>query len=200
MAKPVLLSFDGHDVAFAARRVERGQLYGTRKRVAVDRDGRVCTKAALTRDGATLLLSGMTAQGHFAPDGRWIARSEMVGLDAAGQPVPTQPSTLGVPQTVVGPVPPAELLTFSLESVYLLTPEDPKAPLVTALHDGRIYRCAFNYTVGLQTEVAYLVGTADACFALVGQPVEMPWTEEGAAFVPDVSAEEADADLDFEQL
>ncbi len=33
MAEPVLLSFDGHDVAFAARRVERGQLYGTRKRV-----------------------------------------------------------------------------------------------------------------------------------------------------------------------
>ena len=200
MAKPVLVAFGGLTTSFVPRRVERSQLYGSRKRVAVDAQGRVCTKAALTADGATLVTSGMTAQGHFGPDGRWVPRSEMVGLDASGHSVPLQPSTLGVAQPVTGPVPPSEVLGLALQSVYLLTPEDDAAPLVQALRAGDIYRCAFNFTAGLETEVAYLVGNAEGCFALVGQPAVQTWTEEGATFVPEVADVGDDSDLDFDQL
>lgn len=200
MAKPVMLSFQGRELSFAPSRVERGRIYGTRKRVAVDAGGRVCTRAALTADGTTLLTAGMTSQGHFAPDGRWVPRAEMVGLDASGQPVPVQPSTLGVTQPVEGPVEPAELLGLSLQAVFLLTPDDAANPLAQALQNGQIFRCPFNYAASLEMEVAYLVGNADGCFALVGQPVALPWTDEGATFIADAGPDEAEADLDFEQL
>jgi hypothetical protein len=200
MAKALIVGFEGHELAFSPRRVDRAQLYGTRRRVAIDAEGRVCAKASLTQDGTTLLLPGMTAQGHFAPDGRWVSRSEMVGLDAAGQPVPVQPSTLGVAQVLTGPVDPRDVLTVAVESVFALTPHTSDSPLEQALRSGAIYSCPFNYTAGLGSGTAYLVGNAEGCFALVGSRLDAPWTEEGAAFVPDVTADDADADLDFEQL
>ena len=200
MAKPVTLLFQGSEVLFAPARVERSRLYGSRKRVAVDAAGQVCTRAALTQDGTTLLTSGMTAQGHFTPDGRWISRAEMVGLDATGQIVAVQPSTLGVPQPVAGPVDPAEVLSLSLQSVYLLTPSDPTHPLITALRDGQVFRCPFNYAAGLEVETAYLLGNDEGCFALVGQRAPAPWTEEGATFVAETLADDDSADLDFDQL
>ena len=66
MAKPVLVAFGGLTTSFVPRRVERSQLYGSRKRVAVDAQGRVCTKAALTADGATLV-------GHMLHDKKMAA-------------------------------------------------------------------------------------------------------------------------------
>lgn len=200
MAKPVTLLFQGGEVSFAPARVERSRIYGSRKRVAVDAAGQVCTRAALTQDGTTLLTSGMVAQGHFTPDGRWISRAEMVGLDATGKVVAVQPSTLGVPQPVDGPVDPAGVLSLSLQSVYLLTPSDPAHPLVNALRDGQVFRCPFNYAAGLEVETAYLVGNDEGCFALVGRIAPAPWTEEGATFVAEASADEDMADLDFDQL
>ena len=144
MAKALVVAFEGQEHAFTPRRVERRHLYGVRRRVAVDAEGRVCTKAALTQDGSTLLLPGMTGQGHFAPEGRWVPRSEMVGLDASGQPVSPQPSTLGVPQGLTGPVDPAEVLALGVEGVYALTPDVPDSALLQALRAGSIFRCAFN--------------------------------------------------------
>lgn len=200
MAKPVTLLFHGSEAAFAPARIERSRIYGSRKRVAVDAEGRVCTRAALTQDGTTLLASGMTAQGHFTPDGRWVSRAEMVGLDTTGQIVELQPSTLGVPQPVEGPVDPAEVLNLSLQSVYALTPSDSAHPLVVALGKGEVFRCPFNYSAGLEVETAYLVGNDEGCFALVGRMAPAPWMAEGAAFVAETPVDEDAADLDFDQL
>ena len=44
-------------------------------------------KAALTTDGLYLLQSGMTAQGYFDETGRSLQKSQLVGLDADGQPL-----------------------------------------------------------------------------------------------------------------
>lgn len=199
MAKSVVLSFKGSDHNFAPTRVDRGKLYGMRKRVAVDATGGACTKAALTADGSTLITSGMTAQGYFAPDGRWVARNEMIGIDANGQVVETKPSTLGVAQAVEGPVDPAGVLSLDVESVFLLEPDDVSSGLVAVLKTGEIYRCAFNYAAGLEVEVAYLVANDEGVFAIVGKSVESSWSEQGAVFVAESAEDDAD-DLDFDQL
>jgi len=199
MAKSVVLNFDGVDYNFAPGRVDRAKLYGVRKRIAVDGAGAACTKAALTPDGSTLITSGMTSQGYFAPDGRWVARSEMVGLDIDGQVVETKPSTLGVAQAVEGPVDPGAVLHLDVESVFALEPEDISSKLVASMKSGEVYRCAFNYAAGLEVEVAYLVANDEGVFALVGKPVDIAWSEQGAVFVAE-SAEDDTDDLDFDQL
>lgn len=199
MAKNVVLRFNGSDLNFTPVRVDRAKLYGVRKRIAVDSSGSTCTKAALTADGSTLITSGMTSQGYFAPDGRWIGRNEMVGLDSDGNLVETKPSTLGVAQTVEGPVDPADVLHLAVESVFALVPEDSSSTLVTSMKSGEIYRCAFNYAAGLEVEVAYLIANDEGVFALVGKPVDIAWSEQGAVFVAESTEDDAD-DLDFDQL
>jgi hypothetical protein len=199
MAKPVILSFHGTEHSFVPTRVDRAKLYGVRKRIAVDSNGSTCTKAALTADGSTLITSGMTSQGYFAPGGRWVARNEMVGLDIDEQVVEIKPSTLGVAQSVEGPVDPVAVLRLDVESVFSLETEDIASTLVTSMKSGEIYRCAFNYAAGLEVEVAYLVANDEGVFALVGKPVDIAWSEQGAVFVAESTDDDAD-DLDFDQL
>ncbi len=200
MAKPLVLTFGNADLSCTPVRVDRSKIYGQRRRVALDAAGRLCTRAALTEDGTTVIAAGMAAQGYFTPEGRWVPRSELVGLSPEGQPVDVQPSTLGVPQAVEGPVDPAEVLALSLESVFQLTPADPVHPLVTALQAGQVFRCPFNYAAGLATETAYLVANAEGLFALVGTPLTLPWAEEGTTFVPEAQPDEDAGDLDFDAL
>jgi len=199
MAKPVIVTSDGETIMFSPTRVNRIKIYGARKRLAVDSDGRACTRAALTADGSQLLVSGMTAQGYFTTEGRWVARAEMVGLDTEGHVVDTKPSTLGVPQVLEGPVDPLEVLTLEIESVFWLEPEHASSGLIDKLKRGEVYKCPFNYAAGLEVETAYLVANDDGVFALVGKPVVERWVEEGEMFVLSEGEEETE-DLDFEAL
>lgn len=200
MAKPLIVQHDGMEMAFSLSRIERSKLYGTRRRVALDAQERPCSRAALTADGATLILPGMSAQGHFAPDGRWVARSEMMGIDSSGAIVEPQPSTLGVPQSLEGPVDPREVLRSELLSVYLLEPETAESGLVAELKGGAVYRVPFNYTSGLTVESAFLTANDDGLFLLVVRPVDIPWAEHATVFVAEAADEEDVDDLDFDQL
>ncbi len=179
MAKPVIVNRYIETLSFAPLKVVWARIYGSRKRIAVDATGASCSRAALTADGSQLLLSGMTAQAYFTPDGRWVARSEMVGLDADGNTVEIKPSTLGVPQDLEGPVEPAEILGFQVESIFYLEPEERSEEVLKALKAGAIYRFSFNYTAGFAVETAYLVANDEGVFALVGQPAIENWVEEG---------------------
>jgi hypothetical protein len=200
MAKIVILGFKGEEYSFVPSRVDRTKLYGSRKRVAVDAEGRTCTKAALSADGSVLISSGMTAQGHFTPEGCWVARSEMVVLDPQGNKLDMRPSTLGVAQPLEGPVAPAELLALELSGVFLLEAEDLSSPLLASLKSGDIYRCPFSYAAALEAETAYIVANDEGVFALVGKRADIAWAQQGAVFVAEQAAEDEADELDFEQL
>lgn len=200
MAKQLVVTHESADLAFGLTKIERAKLYGTRRRIAIDSQDRPCVRAALSADGATLIASGMTGQGYFAPDGRWITRGEMVGLDATGTIVESKPSTLGVAQPLDGPIDSREILHLDLDSVYLLNPEVPEATLLAKLKAGEIYRTSFNYTAGLEVETGYLLANDEGVFLLVGRPVEVPWAEHAAVFVPEATESDDADDLDFDQL
>ena len=157
-------------------------------------------RAALTHDGSLLIASGMSGQGYFNAAGQFVPRGKLVGLDFQGKVVESQPSTLGVPQALEGPVDPSKVLDLELLSVYLLTPELEGGALVDRLKTGEIYACDFNYAASLEVECAYLLANDQGVFALVGKPVSVGWVEEGARFAPPVEAAEASDDLDFEML
>ncbi|MEY4654112.1 MAG: hypothetical protein RI884_2693 [Pseudomonadota bacterium] len=200
MAKALMVTLGTQTFSLGVSEVERGDLYGTRKRVPTDSQGRNCTRAALTGDGSLLVASGMSGQGYFNGEGQYVPRAQLVGIDAQGTVVESQPSTLGVPQALEGPVDPATVLDLELVGVYLLEPEQAASPLVDRLKAGDIYACDFNYAASLEVERAYLLANDQGLFAIVGKPVQVGWVEEGARFAPPVEAAEASDDLDFEML
>lgn len=137
MAKLVIIRNIDETISFTPTKVERARIYGSRKRVAVDANGATCTKAVITDDGAQLLASGMIAQAYFTREGRWVPRSEMVGLDAEGNTMDSRPSTLGVSQDLEGPIEPAEILGLKIESVFYLEPADCSEEFQKALKAER---------------------------------------------------------------
>jgi hypothetical protein len=200
MAKPIVVSIAGQEYSFDSVLVDRAKLYGVRKRLPIDSKGNPCMRASLTLDGATLLLSGMTAQGYFNTNGIPISRSEMVGLDAYGNKVEQIPSTLGASQALQGPVSPSEVLELEVESIFCLDPLDSNGDLLALLKSGAVYKFPFNYTAGLEMETAYLVANDEAVFAIVGKPAVEDWIEAAAVYVPLESDDTDTDDLDFEAL
>jgi hypothetical protein len=200
MAKPLVVKLGSETFSFSLNKVERTDLYGSRKRVATDASGRICMRAALTQDGGMLIAPGMSGQGYFTANGQYVPRGRLVGVDAQGVLVESKPSTLGLPQTLQGPVDPLSVLDLELLSVYILHPEQARGELLDRLHVGEIYACEFNYSASLEIELAYLLANEHGVFALVGKPVTVGWVEEGASFALPVEAAEASDDLDFEML
>ena len=98
MAKPIVVSLDGIESSFDHIKLDRKRLYGERRRVPLDLAGGACVKSALTSDGLYLLQSGMTAQGYFDESGRWLQKSQLVGIGPDGQALEPMPSTLGAMQ------------------------------------------------------------------------------------------------------
>ncbi len=200
MAKPLIVTLGSETLSFTLSEVERSDLYGARKRVPTDAQGRTCTRAALTADGSQLVAAGMSGQGYFDAQGRYVPRGSLVGVDAQGQVVQPQASTLGLPQALQGPLDPGAVLDMELLSVYLLEPDQPAGALIDRLKAGDVYACDFNYAASLEVERAFLLGNDQGLFALVGKPAQVAWMEEGARFAPPVEAADAADDLDFEML
>jgi hypothetical protein len=201
LAKPLIVALGGETFSFILSKVERSDLYGSRKRVPTDAGGRPCTRAGLTQDGSLLIDSGMSGQGYFTAGGQYVPRGHLVGVNAQGVVVESQASTLGEAQSLQGPLDPSAVLDLELLSVYQLEPEQVSSGFLDRLKTGEIFACDFNYATSLEVERAFILSNDQGVFALVGKPLNPDWVEEGARFEPPVEgAEEGSEDLDFEML
>ena len=201
MAKSVVVSFAGVESTFGLDKLDRSKLYGRRERQSLDPQGRRCERAELTRDGALLVRSGMTAQGYFDEVGTWIPNKDLVGLDRDGQPLPQAPSTLGVAQPLIGPLAPEAVLDLAVRTVYVLDPETLDSALAQQLQAGAAFGFAFNYRADYQAETAVLIANDTGYYALVGRVAEPTWatleTVAGESFADD---DHHDDELDFEMF
>lgn len=198
MAKPVVVSFNGAESSFDLAKVERKRLYGERRRIPLDADGENCIKSSLTTDGLYLLQSGMTAQGYFDESGRWLQKSQIVGIGVDGQVLEIQGSTLGVCQ-LLQPIDPSVILEHAIDAVYALDPIAVDASLQSSLDAGDAYRFGFNYSADYHQESAFLLKNTEGIFCLVGVPFTAVWSEPGKVTVADDELEASD-DLDFEMF
>lgn len=200
MAKPLIVERDDKLASFEVSLLERKKLYGSRKRVALDDNGHVCTRATLIKDGELLLVSGCIGQGYFTDAGTWVERRQMVPVGADGQVAEMNPSTLGVPQKVEGPVDALDILKLDVQSIYSLTMLDDELGLKPRLDAGEIFRCPFNYSSGVEVETAFLVANPSGYFAIVGHPVEAEWCAQDQALMPPADAAFQEDDLDFDMF
>lgn len=202
MAKAIVVEHRGGVSSFAFNKIDRSRLYSRRRRVPLDPEGRPCTRAALTGDDASLLVRpGMTAQGYFDEEMRWIPSKELVGIDAEGQPLEMRPSTLGEPVALSAAVDPTALLDVRVQAVYLLSPEELTDELKADLLDGKIFRFPFNYRPGWDDGEAYLIANEKGdFFALSGQRFTPDWAAPNALLEPLGEDEDFGDELDFEMF
>jgi hypothetical protein len=200
MVKPLIIQKDNQTTLFDVSLLDRRKLYGSRKRVALDTQARVCRRASLTGDGALVLVSGSTGQGYFTETGAWVERRQMVPINDWGQVTELHPSTLGIPQKVEGPIEAIDILNLDVQSIYSLTMLDDELGLKPRLDNGVIFKCPFNYSSGVEVETAYLVANSSGYFAIVGHPVEAEWCAHDQALLPPADAAFREDDLDFDMF
>lgn len=200
MARNLVLVLDGEQSEFGIKALNREDIYGKRKRVALDADGELCSKASLLDDGSLLLKSGMTAQGYFTPDGKSYKQAELVAFDASGKAIEKVPSTLGVAQNLTGPLPAENVLDLRVDSIYQLESEQLGDKLAASLAAGEIYGFSFNYRDDYSAESGVLLSNENGYFALIGKPVEWEWSTLATVADLPVSDVDADEELDFEMF
>lgn len=198
MAKKIVVDFGGTECGFDYSKVDRNKLYARRRRIMLDQADQSCVRAELTSDGTTLIVSGMTAQGYFTSDKRWIPNADLVGLDDDGNVLDKQPSTLDTAQPLEE-ISAAQLLDVAAQSVYALEAEDIPAELEAAADAGKIFRFNFNSRADYRMENGYLLKNGEGWFAIIGHPAEPAWNELDKPAV-ELFDDDEDDDLDFEMF
>jgi hypothetical protein len=200
LAKTINISYKGESAVFGYKPIDRGVLYGKRRRVPFDADGNECAKASLLEDGSLLIKSGMTAQGYFTPDKVWVAQGDLEAINPDGTTPELFPATIGevVEATQLSPV---EALNLRFGTTYALEPEVLSEGIKKELDSGVVLTFPFNPRADYEVETGVLVGNENGYFALIGQKNQYEFV--GLASVVSV-AEEANSDtsddLDFEMF
>lgn len=200
MAKTINLTYGGETAVFAYKPIDRGVLYGKRRRVAFDLDGNECAKASLLADGSLLIRSGMTAQGYFTPDNTWVPQAELEAIRPDGSTPELLPSTVGE-NVEAEKISAIDALNLRFDTTYSLEPENLPAGLKKELDEGALFRFPFNPRSDYEMETGILVGNENGYFALIGQPVNYEFSALASVVsVADEAASDSSDDLDFEMF
>ena len=100
MGRTVIIEFGGREWTFALSRLDRRKLYGWKRRVGLDSEGRECANGQLTQDGQWLLTPGSIAEMYLDENGDYVEQTELVAYNEEGNPLAKLPSTLDTSQSL----------------------------------------------------------------------------------------------------
>ena len=166
------LTFNGRPSRFSVRPIDRAQLLGATKRIALDAHGNECDTAWLTCDGQHLLHAGSFADLYVNEAGDSVERRELVPVDREGRPLATQRATRGDAQDLGAPVPAEELLDHVVTRLYALGAEALDPVLAGELREGRVFQVAFRPRKTAHPTPAFLLANALGTFLLQAEPCE----------------------------
>ena len=199
MAKNLAISLNGVESTFGISSIDRSDLYGKRRRVALDQAGEPCVRVSMTLDGSMVLKSGMTGQGYFLPSGEYLKQAQLEAYDADGRKLEKNPSSLNSVSKLEGPISPTELLDTKISSIYMLEPDALDNALKSSLDSGDIYSMYFSYRDSYTPDRAFLFANKNGYFMLAGEPVQHEWVTLATVSALPVADDDED-DLDFDML
>ena len=161
----LILETDGGISEFAMKPIDRKTRQSMTKKLAVDSQGRECSRAMLTHDGL-LLRSGATGDSYEDEDGNSIDHGEVVQTDENSNILRNLPVTTGRPQRPVGPLPIDELLEYTVIKAYALIPMVVSHDLQSSLTGGDIYRVAFRPRASVVDNPAFILANGSGMFLL----------------------------------
>jgi hypothetical protein len=188
------LTFQGQPVRFAKSEIDRARLYGLRKLIALDAQGRECQHALLTRDGRHVLPTGSTADLYINECGDAIPRRELVAVHEACTPLSAGAPTVNGSQEVVGPLAANALLDHAAIRVYALHPVIVPARLAQALGAGAVFRVPYRSRPGAVETPAFLLAGEAGAFLILAEPHGFDFVSPDQPVLPVDDLDEDDID------
>ncbi|MHB9038541.1 MAG: hypothetical protein ACYC64_17960 [Armatimonadota bacterium] len=168
----LILESDGGLSEFVMKPIDRKTRKTVTKKLAVDSQGRECSRAMLTHDGL-LLGSGATADLYEDADGNAVDHGDVIQADHDGNVLRNLPATIGRPQRPVGPVSAEELLEHTVMKAYALVPVAIAHDLQASLAQGDIYRVAYRPRASVVDNPAFILVNKWGIFLLQCKPCLM---------------------------
>ena len=199
--RSIVVRYGEEETAFKFAKVDRAKLYGRKERVILDENGERCIPAYLTPDGAALVPPGGTAHVYVDEAYDFVDRKDLRAIDEEGNELAPVESTLGVPQEL-SPVRAQRILDHVIASVYELAAEELGEGLASALADGEIFECPYQYREGYDPDALFLLQNEEGVFGLVARPsgFELIEREAPASEVLVEDDDDLSDDFDFSMM
>lgn len=203
MPRELVLSLDGREFPVTLIKIDRDKLYGSIEVEAFDEKGREASLRVLAADGRTLIDTGGTALTTVNEKGTSVDRTSLSAVDADGDKIEPVPSSFNEPN-VLRKADIEDYLSQMYKSVYLIQPiegGDIKY-LLDHLNGDLIYTFPFSWRGGLEYDTAFVLGSDDDAFMVVGKQAEFEFLRLNQAVTLDsVEEQEISADdIDFDLL
>lgn len=203
MPGTLTLSLDGQEFAVNLSKVDRSDLYGDVSIEAFDEKGNPASLMVLAGDGNTLIDKGGTALEMVNKAGDSVDREQIHALDETGEPAAIVESSFSHVNNLKAATT-EDYLSLIVKSVYWMRPlEDSDIEgLLSQLGEGQLFSFPFAYRDGIETDEAFLVGTKDDAFLVVGDRATLQFLKfEQTSYLDSTEEQEVSADdLDFDLL
>jgi hypothetical protein len=196
MKRILEIIYEGKESSFSITKISRSKLYGSIRRIPVDREGRECVRASLTRDGSHILPKGGTASLYLDELGDVVERSQLRILDLNGEMTgeTSHNAVLENAQAVEA----KDILEYTNTHAYALEPIFLSQELDSLLSQGNILHLPL--TDG-NSRHSFLIGNHIGYFLLIGEPngFDFIGPEEADLSPPDIEGRDHDFEdnLDF---
>ncbi|MHB1463364.1 MAG: hypothetical protein ACYC1M_18910 [Armatimonadota bacterium] len=169
MPMTIIIETDGGISEFVMKPIDRKSRQATTKRVAVDAQGRECSRAMLSYDGL-ILTAGTTTDNYEDKDGNGVEHGEVMQVDACGHTLLNLPATTGRVQRPVGPVEVELLLEHTVIKAFALLPAVIANDLRDSLASSNVYQVAFRPRASVIDHPAFMLANSSGIFLLQCRP------------------------------
>ncbi len=166
MSRVIEVRFAGKESSFRVNKIERSKLYGSRRRIPIDPQGRECSLASLTEDGKFILPKGSTALLYVDEQGELVERNQLQAVDANGKTVQKQDSEI---LEIEATLPVEDLLNFIISNAYQLEPVFVSSNLEESLSQGTLYSLPHFHDNGDENKQSFLLSNDNGYFVLSGE-------------------------------
>jgi hypothetical protein len=198
MGRKAEFSINGLSVMAELKKVDRKKIYGWSSIEAYDENGSKCNLAGLA-EGKHIMPSGSTSLATLNSNGEAINKSELIGIDLAGNKVSLVPSIYDG-KVMLREATIDEYLATAVKSVYQLQIDEDKEVLLEALSSDKIYYFIFNYSADFEGDDAFLVSNENEIFVIVGKSADLEFIgleENEQELMPEETQDEVEDELDF---
>lgn len=202
MAKQLIFETD-KEYPFSIKKLDRKKMYGWKDIVAFDKKEE-CVKADIDASGSFIIPKGGKGLGILDNDGNWIEKKELKTVYKDGKPAVLLPSSFDHPLKLEKTVSLEEFLDYSIESVYILEPEQGGEELTEQVKaSDEIYTFPYNYYPGYEALSAFIIENKENLFVLIGYLSQFEYV--GLEQIAELGAEDEDEedfedDLDFSMM
>lgn len=177
-------------------KIERKKIYGYKEISALDPAGNECRQCFLDASGTVLIPQGAIKLASLDECGNCIERSEMVLVDADGNPPANYPSSFDAPIALEYAVDEETFLDHIWKGVYQIS-----NPELAAVVGGQIYAFPFSYRGGHTCDEGFLLAANGVCFLFYGEKTDFPFLNApDSGVLDDVEDTCDDSDFEFDMM